>query len=226
MEETVNVFELYNEYKNIKDVANEEDDCIRAIDVQKILKWISEYRNRSILKEYTTEFKENIDCTDIDIHYDYQNNILTMVIYNYITTDILTVRRNDTNKIILANYSSTYENAFHNVKEIFNENKVIIDELMNKMEKLKKLEEQNIELKSINSSFVCKFNGKGEEQILYKNSENEIKNFKNQELFEKLYVRISDCPKYIQKNLEQMRSEEINTKSLKRRFGYRFRKNK
>ena len=97
---------------------------------------------------------------------------------------------------------------------------------MNKMEQLKKLEEQNIELKSINSSFVCKFNGKGEEQILYKNSENEIKNFKNQELFEKLYVRISDCPKFIQKNLERMRSEETNAKSLKRRFGYRFRKNK
>ncbi len=226
MEETINVFELYNEYKNIKDVADEEVDCVRAIDVQKILKWISEYRNRSILKEYTTEFKENIDCTDIDLHYDYQNNILTMVIYNYITTDILTIKRNDTNKIVLANYSSTYENAFHNVKEIFNENKVIIDELMNKMEKLKKLEEQNLELKSINSSFVCKFNGKGEEQILYKNSENEIKNFKNQELFEKLYVRINECPMFIQKNLEQMRSEEINTKSLKRGFGYRFKKNK
>lgn len=219
--------ELFCKYKDIKEVTNAEDDCVKVKDVKKMLKKVNECRNRFILKEYTKELKENIDCTDIDLHYDFDNNILMMVIYNYITTDILTIKRNDTNKIILADYSSTYENAFHNVKQIFNENIDIIDELVTKIEQLKKLEEQSFDLKSINSDFICRFNGKGEEEILYESHlENKLKSTKSETITEKLYVRISDCPEFIQKNLEQMRSEETNTKSLKRRFGYRFRKNK
>ena len=227
MDEIAAYVELIHKYKDIKEVTNAEDDCVKVEDVKNMLKKVSEYRKNFILKEYTKELKQNIDCTDIDLHYDFHNNILMMVIYNYITTDILTIKRNDDNKIVLANYTSTYENDFHNVKEIFNENKDIIDELVTKIEQLKKLEEQSFDLKSINSSFICRFNGKGEEEILYESHlENKMKSIESEKITEKLYVRISDCPKFIQKNLEQMRSEETNAKSLKRGFGYRFKKNK